>query len=124
MRRAASWTKPAARRAGCRDGLSATDRFQVLTGQFSGRQGSLLGRDEALEAAAQAEVGSYSRQLSKVLMRQREALAASDAPTKRAILFTDLQRSVTDVENLDQRHAGPHRDRAHPRQHTGQPEHR
>ncbi|MEZ4738500.1 MAG: BatA domain-containing protein [Flavobacteriales bacterium] len=78
---------------------AATDRFQVLTGQFSGRQGSLLGRDEALEAAAQAEVGSYSRTLSKVLVRQREALAASDAPTKRAILFTDLQRSATDVEN-------------------------
>ena len=78
---------------------AATDRFQVLSGQFSGRQQLLLGRDEALDAAAQMEVHPYSRSLSKVLLRQREALAASDAPVKRSILFTDLQRSATDVEN-------------------------
>jgi hypothetical protein len=77
---------------------SATDRFQVLTGRFEGRQQMLLGRDQALEAAAQVNVGPYSRPLSKVLVRQREALAASDAPVKRAILFTDLQRSITDVD--------------------------
>lgn len=89
-------------RKGAQDAVmaySATDRFQVLTGQFGGRQQILLGRDEALDAAAQGEVGPYSRTLSKVLARQREALASSEARTKRAILFTDLQRSVTDVEN-------------------------
>lgn len=89
-------------RKGAQDAVmaySATDRFQVLSGQFGGRQQMLLGRDEALEAAAQADVNAYSRPLSKVLLRQREALAGSDAKTKRAILFTDLQRSVTDVEN-------------------------
>lgn len=89
-------------RKGAQDAVmaySATDRFQVLTGQFSGREQVLLGRDEALDAAAQADVGPYSRALSKVLLRQREALATSEARTKRAILFTDLQRSVTDVEN-------------------------
>ena len=89
-------------RKGAQDAVmaySATDRFQVLTGQFGGREQVLLGRDEALDAAAVAEVGPYSRALSKVLLRQREALASSDAKTKRAILFTDLQRSITDVEN-------------------------
>lgn len=89
-------------RKGAQDAVmaySATDRFQVLTGQFGGREQVLLGRDEALDAAAVAEVGPYSRALSKVLLRQREALASSDSKTKRAILFTDLQRSITDVEN-------------------------
>ncbi|MBL7950199.1 MAG: BatA domain-containing protein [Flavobacteriales bacterium] len=89
-------------RKGAQDAVmaySATDRFQVLTGQFGGREQVLLGRDEALDAAAVAEVGPYSRALSKVLLRQREALATSDSKTKRAILFTDLQRSITDVEN-------------------------
>jgi hypothetical protein len=88
-------------RKGAQDAVmaySATDRFQVLTGRFEGRQQMLLGRDQALEAAAQVNVGPYSRPLSKVLVRQREALAASDAPVKRAILFTDLQRSITDVD--------------------------
>jgi Aerotolerance regulator N-terminal len=76
-----------------------TDRFQVLTGRFEGRQQLLIGRDEALEAAAQADASPYTRPLSKVMLRQREALAASDATTKRAFLITDLQRSITDVES-------------------------
>lgn len=89
-------------RKGAQDAVmayNATDRFQVLTGTFGGREQLLLGRDEALEAIAQAEVGSYSRPLSKVLLRQREALAASEAHSKRALLFTDLQRTIADVEH-------------------------
>ncbi|MFZ1686957.1 MAG: BatA domain-containing protein [Flavobacteriales bacterium] len=77
----------------------ATNDFQVLTGRLDGRQQLLIGRDEALDAAGQVEAGPYSRKLSLVLARQREALARSAAPRKRAILFTDLQRSITDVES-------------------------
>lgn len=74
------------------------DRFQVLTNRFEGRQQLLLGRDEALAAAGQVEVGPHSKPLSQVMERQREALARSEAPVKRALLFTDLQKAVTDVE--------------------------
>ncbi len=76
----------------------AGDRFQVITGRFEGRQQLLLGRDEALEAAAQVDVGPFSRRLSHVLARQREALATNEAPVKRAFIFTDLQKTITDVE--------------------------
>lgn len=89
-------------RKGAQDAVmsySATDRFQVLTGGFGGREQQLLGRDEALESIAQADVAPYSRSLSKVLLRQREALAASEAKNKRALLFTDLQRTMVDLEH-------------------------
>jgi hypothetical protein len=76
-----------------------TDRFQMLTGRFEGREQVLLGRDEALEAAAQVDASAFVRPLSQVLVRQREALARSEAPVKRAFLFTDLQRTTTDVSN-------------------------
>lgn len=79
-------------------GHNPTDRFQVLTNLFEGRQQLLMGRDEALAAAGQVEVGPYARPISQVMERQREALARSDAPAKRAFLFTDLQRVTTDVE--------------------------
>ncbi|HMN05066.1 MAG TPA: BatA domain-containing protein [Flavobacteriales bacterium] len=75
-----------------------TDRFQVLTNRFEGRQQLLMGRDEALAAAGQVEVGPHARPLSQVMERQREALSRSEAPAKRAFLFTDLQRATTDVE--------------------------
>ncbi len=78
---------------------SPTDRYQILTNRFEGRQQLLLGRDEALAAAGQVDVGPYARPLSQVMERQREALSRSDAPVKQAFLFTDLQRVTTDVEH-------------------------
>ncbi len=89
-------------RMGAQDAVmafSAVDRFQVITNRLEGRQQLLTGRDEALEAASQVDAGPYSRRLSQVIPRQREALLTSDAPVKRAFLFSDLQRSVMDVEN-------------------------
>lgn len=89
-------------RKGAQDGImayDATNDFQVLTGRLDGRQQLLIGRDEALDAAGQVDAGPFSRKLSLVIARQRGALARSNAPRKRAILFTDLQRSTTDVEN-------------------------
>ncbi|MFN3874391.1 MAG: BatA domain-containing protein [Flavobacteriales bacterium] len=79
-------------------GHAATDRFQVLNGRFDGRQQALLSREEALLAAAKADASPYSRTISKVLARQREALAASSAPQRRAYVITDLQRGIADVE--------------------------
>jgi hypothetical protein len=87
-------------RQGAQDVIMAhasSDRFQVLTGRFEGREQVLTGRDEALAAAAQAEVGPFSRPLSQVLARQAEALARSEAPVRRRFLFTDLQRTQVDV---------------------------
>ena len=78
---------------------NATDRFQVITGGLEGRQQLLTGRDEALEAASQVDVSAFSRPISQVIPRQREALSRSEATVKRAILFSDLQRSTTDVDN-------------------------
>jgi hypothetical protein len=89
-------------RMAARDAVMAhapADRFQVLTGALQGRQQTLLDRDDALQATTQVEVGPWSRPLAQVMTRQREALATSDAPGRRAFLFTDLQRSTTDVEN-------------------------
>jgi hypothetical protein len=74
-----------------------TAQFQVLTGRFDGREQLLMGRDEALEASSQVTIGAYTRPLSQVITRQREALARSEAPVKRAYILTDLQRSITDV---------------------------
>lgn len=75
-----------------------TAQFQVLTGRFDGREQLLVGRDEALEAVSKTAAGPYTRSLSQVMLRQREALSRSDAPVKRAYVLTDLQRTITDVE--------------------------
>ncbi|MBK7383144.1 MAG: BatA domain-containing protein [Flavobacteriales bacterium] len=89
-------------RKGAQDAVmahSAADRFQILTGRFEGREQMMMSREEALEASSRTDASPYTRLLSKVMTRQREALTASDAPVKRAFIFTDLQRSITDVQN-------------------------
>ncbi|MDX9750995.1 MAG: BatA domain-containing protein [Flavobacteriales bacterium] len=89
-------------RKGAQDAIMAhapTTRFQVITSRMEGRQQMLTGRDEAMEAAASVETGPYATPLSRILVRQRDALSTAEAPVKRAFLFTDLQRSTTDVEN-------------------------
>ena len=75
-----------------------TDRFQVLTNRMEGRQQMLLGRDEALAAVSQVDAGPYAKPVSQVMLRQREALSQSDLPGRQAFLFTDLQRTTTDVD--------------------------
>lgn len=88
-------------RTGAQDAIMAfspSDRTQLLTNRFEGRQQFLLDRDEALQAAAQVEVGAYSRPLSQVIQRQRDVVAQAESPVKQVLLFTDLQRSVCDVE--------------------------
>jgi Aerotolerance regulator N-terminal len=78
---------------------SAADRFQLITAKANGQQQLLLSQEEALDAATQVQSGPYGASLGRVLQRQREALSRSTASAKRAILFTDLQRTTTDVEN-------------------------
>lgn len=80
----------------------AGDRFQVLTGRLEGRQQVLTGRDEALDAATRPESNAYRRTLSQVMARQREALAGAEVARRRLVLITDLQRSITDVEQWPQ----------------------
>jgi hypothetical protein len=75
-----------------------TTRFQVITSRMEGRQQMLMGRDQALEEAARAETGPFATPLSRILIRQRDALSTADAPVKRAFIFTDLQRTTTDVD--------------------------
>ena len=76
----------------------ATDRFQVLTGRFEGREQLLLGREDALDAAGQVQAGPYVRPLSQAITRMREALANSDAQSQRLVLLSDLQRTITDLD--------------------------
>ncbi|MBL7964162.1 MAG: BatA domain-containing protein [Flavobacteriales bacterium] len=89
-------------RKGAQDALMAhspADRFQIITNRFEGRDQLLLDRDAALDRAVQVNSGPYGRPLPQVMARQRDALRAHEAPVKRAILFSDLQRSMVQLDD-------------------------
>ena len=88
-------------RAMASDVISTYDpkvRFQVMDGTFEGRQQLLLGQEDALDAASQVVTGPQVRPLSQVITRMGGTLAGSGEAPERLVIFTDLQRSITDPD--------------------------
>lgn len=77
------------------------DRFQVLSNAFSGRNQRLVGREEALDAIEEITIGPESRALSRVIGRQRAALATGNLDYQVAYLISDFQRNITDLTTGD-----------------------
>lgn len=77
-----------------------TDKFQLLTNDFEGRHQRLVNRQEFLDYLDEVQLSPTVRKMSEVQGRQTDLLATSDTEVKRAYLFTDLQKSVTDLEEL------------------------
>jgi hypothetical protein len=80
----------------------ASDRFQLLTNDFEGRQQRLLSRDEFLERVEEVKLSPASRKLSKVFARQADILnsAGSVPGTKQAFIISDFQKSISDFEQI------------------------
>jgi hypothetical protein len=69
-------------RKGAQDAVmaySATDRFQVLTGQFGGKEQSCWGAMKPWMPPHKCEVGTLLPRAEQSALRQREALASSEA---------------------------------------------
>lgn len=71
-----------------------TDRFQVLTNDFSARDQTFLTRDQALERIAGILPGPAVRTTGDVVDRIRDVQGASTDRRRIAYLFTDLQQAT------------------------------
>jgi hypothetical protein len=86
-----------------RDIVSAygpSDRFQVLTNDFEGRDQRLIGKEDALARIEEVRIGPASRELSRVLLRQQQALNTGTADNKLAYLISDFQENIADFEKF------------------------
>jgi hypothetical protein len=84
-----------------RDIVSAhgpADRFQIITNELEGRDQRLISKDDALTRIEEVRSGSATRQLSKVLTRQQQALATGTSENQKAYLISDFQKNVSDLE--------------------------
>jgi len=78
-----------------------TDRFQLLTNEFEGRHQRMVGRDEFLDLLDEVQIGPFQRELSDVMLRQKDALISEDAPQKKAYIISDLQEELVDVADWE-----------------------
>jgi len=77
-----------------------TDKFQLLTSDFEGRHQRLVSKEEMTDLIQEVDISPVSRKLSEVVSRQKDLLKNSGLENKRSFVLTDLQASVTDLDQL------------------------
>jgi hypothetical protein len=77
-----------------------TDRFQILTNDFEGRDQRLVSKEDALSRIEEIRVSPASRDLSKVLIRQQQCLNTGKQENKTAYVVSDFQANIADVANF------------------------
>lgn len=76
---------------------AADDRFQVLTNDFEGRHQRLVSKEDALVLIDEIKLSPATRDMSKVFLRQQQALNLGKAPNKISYVLSDFQKNVTDI---------------------------
>jgi hypothetical protein len=74
-----------------------TDRFQVLTHNFSGITSKILTKEDALDAIENVEVTPKVKSLNTILQKQIETYKLEQGE-KSFFLISDFQRSIFDIE--------------------------
>ncbi len=76
------------------------DRFQILTNDFEGRDQRLVSKEDALNRIEEIRTGPASRNISKVLTRQQQALNTGKQENKIAFVISDFQTNIADMANF------------------------
>lgn len=79
---------------------SASDRFQLLTADFSGEQMRWLSRDEYLAAIDALKPTSASPLLSEAITLQLDFMSQSGAANRHAFVVSDFQRAAADIDRM------------------------
>jgi hypothetical protein len=79
---------------------NVTDRFQILTNDFEGRDQRLVSKDDALSRIEEIRTSPASRDLSKVLIRQQQCLNTGKQENKTAYLVSDFQTNIADLSSF------------------------
>jgi hypothetical protein len=74
--------------------FNATDRFQILTCDFSGKDQKFLTQEQALERIESIRTSQQARGISEVFGRVQNQLTKALDSKRSAYLFTDLQQST------------------------------
>jgi hypothetical protein len=82
------------------ESFAASDKFQLLTGDFEGRHQRLVSKEEMTSLIQEVDLSPASRKLSEVVSRQRDALITSGLEKRQAFLLTDLQASTTNLQEV------------------------
>ncbi|GJM31877.1 MAG: membrane protein [Saprospiraceae bacterium] len=75
------------------------DVFQILTNDFEGRHQRLVSQEDALSLIEEIKPTPSVKELSKVLVRQNQALSDGQSENLMSYVISDFQKNITDIEN-------------------------
>jgi len=79
----------------------ATDRFQLLSQDFSGKNQRLISRTEFIENVSELSLSSKSRSLKSILERQKDLIFETEDVAKRvAFIISDFQKSQFQINKF------------------------
>lgn len=79
---------------------AVSDRFQVLTNDFEGRDQRLVSQEDALARIDEIRISAATKMLSKVLLRQQQCLQTGKAENKTAFVISDFQQNIADLAQV------------------------
>jgi len=74
-------------------GFKPTDRYQLLTNNFEGRQQRLLNQEAFLEQVDNVKMSSHVRSVAEVIQRQSDVFKDGEEGGNRSFIISDFQRS-------------------------------
>ena len=77
---------------------STEEKIQIITTDFEGRDQRLLSKEDALTRLGEVQITHNVQPLSKVLLRQKQALSTGKNKNKEVYMVSDFQRNITDLE--------------------------
>jgi hypothetical protein len=79
---------------------AVSDRFQILTNDFEGRDQRLISQEDALNRIEEIGISPATKDLSKVVVRQKQCLSTGKADNQIAYVLSDFQKSTSDLEQI------------------------
>lgn len=77
-----------------------SDRFQLLTNDFEGKQQRLLNKEEFIEMLEDVKVGPATRSFPEITSRSFDLLQQSEIVNKSLFILTDLQKSILQISQI------------------------
>ncbi len=76
------------------------DRFQILTNDFEGRHQRLVSKEDAMALIDEIKISPSVKELSKVMVRQKQALNTGKIDNQMAYIISDFQQNICDFETV------------------------
>lgn len=77
-----------------------SDRFQLLTNDFEGKQQRLVNKEEFIELLDEVKISPASRSISEITSRQMDVLQQRGNKNKISFIFSDFQKSVVNIDQI------------------------